>query len=363
MDERLMNMKKCIGAPIPDWDWAHRLSTKQPVGPEVKDLGTIFSINSTFMDVIDPAFLDKQWVILAVLVAFMAMGIGPYVYWLTNIRYPDAGGVIGNIFSIFVSFVFGSIAWRLGRGLFFGLLYRPIRFHRASRMLYSIRSRRFFAKRGEGDVVWDAPWSDDTIFCLHREVSPYGTVFHIRHYTVDDQGNVTRVFSIGREWTSSQARLALAQWNYWCQYMNDGPRNLPKPMLFHTQHETPRESFLFALYNFGMNVALFMRLLTLPMVLLFAAMRMLANVTCRAPVWPEAIARISVVAPDDLYAEPRASTPVGWAATVLAQQRGDYPDDDHARVPNWASEPDGLKFAAAWLKDPATAATAQRDAT
>ncbi|MCF1367982.1 hypothetical protein LH704_15060 [Burkholderia cenocepacia] len=363
MDERLMNMKKCIGAPIPEWDRAHRLSISQPVGPEIKDLGTIFSINSTFMDVIDPALLDKQWVILAVLIAFLATGIGPYVYWLTFIRYPGNGGVFEIAISIFAILLFGSIVWRLGRGLFFGLLYRPIRFHRATRTLYSIRARRFFSKPGEGDVVWKTAWNDDAIFCLHQEVTPYGTVFHIRHYTVDDQDNVTRVFSIGREWTSSQARLALAQWNYWCMYMNNGPHSLPKPMLFHTKHETPRESFLYALYNFGMNVPLVMRLIAMPAVLSFTIMRMLANVTCRAPVWPEAIARISVVAPDDLYAEPRASTPVGWAETVLAQQRGDYPDDDHARVPNWTSEPDGLKYAAAWLKDPATAARLQRDAT
>ncbi|WP_244104786.1 DUF6708 domain-containing protein [Burkholderia sp. Bp9031] len=358
-----MNMKKCIGVPIPEWDLAHRLTINQPVGPEIKDLGTIFSVNSTYMDVIDPALLDRQWVIFAVFIAFLAMGTGPYIYWMTFIRYPDVGGVFEIAISVFAVVLFGSIVWRLAPGLFFGLLYRPIRFNRATRMLYSIRSRRFFAKPGEGDVVWEAPWTDDAIFCLHQEVTPYGTVFHIRHYTVDDQGNVTRVFSIGREWTSSQTRLALAQWNYWCRYMNDGPRDLPKPMLFHTQHETPRESFLFALYNFGMNAPLFMRLLAMPAVLTFTVMRMMANVTCRAPVWPEAIVRLSTVAPDDPYIEPRASTPVGWAATVLAQQRGDYPDDDHARVSNWAGEQDGLKYAAAWLENPAMAFVAQRDAS
>ncbi len=357
-------MKKCVGAPIPEWDQAHRLSISQPAGPEIKDLGTVFTINSTFMDVIDPGFLDKQWVIMAVLIAFLAMGIGPYVYVLTHSNPAPAFWMfIFNGLTTLPVILFGSIVWNLGRGLFFGLLYRPIRFHRASRTLYSMRARRFFAKSGEGDVVWEAPWNDDAIFCLHQEVTPFGTVFHIRHYTVDDRGNVTRVFSIGREWTSSQARLALAQWNYWCMYMNNGPHGLPKPMLFHTQHETPRESFLFSLYNFGMNSPLFMRLIAMPAVLTFTVMRMMANATCRAPVWPDAIARISVVSPDDPYAEPRANTPVGWAATVLAQQRGDYPDDDHARVANWANEPDGLKYAAAWLKDPPTAAAAQRDST
>lgn len=344
-------MQKCIGSPIPEWDRAHRLRINQPAGPEIKDLGTVFSINSTFMDVIDPSFLDRQWVIMAVFIAFLAAGIGPYIYWLTFIRYPG-GGIFEIILSIFASFLFGSIVWNLGRGLFFGLCDRPIRFHRATRKLYAVRNRRFFAKPGEGDVVWEAPWTDDSIFCLHREESPYGTVFHIRHYTVDEQGNVTRVFSIGREWTGSQIRLALAQWNYWCLYMNDGPRDLPKPMLFHTRRETPRESFLFSLYGFGMNVSLFMRLLAMPAILTFTVMRMMANVTCRAPIWPDAIKNLSAVAQDDPYAEPRAGTPVGWGDTVLAQQRGEYLNDAHALVSDWAGEPDGRKHAAAWLENP-----------
>lgn len=111
-------------------------------------------------------------------------------------------------------------------------------------------------------------------------------VFHIRHYTVDDHGNVTRVFSIGREWTGKrQVEMALAQWNCWCMYMNGGPNGLPKPMLFHTQRETPRESFLFSLYGFGMRAPVFVRLLMMPLTLVFTVMRIVANATCRDPVW------------------------------------------------------------------------------
>jgi len=356
MDERVM--KNCVGAAVPEWDLAHRLMIAKPAGPEIKDFGANFCINSSFMDAIEPSFLEKQWPITGVVVAFMGAAIGPYMYWITNIRYPDAGGTLGNIFSALISFVFGTIVWKLGRGLFFGLRHQPIRFHRGTRKLYAIRARRFFAKPGEGDVVWEAPWTEESIFCLHREVTPFETVFHIRHYTVDDEGKVTRVFSIGREWKGeSEIRLALAQWNYWCKYMNDGPRDLPKPMLFHTQHETPRESFLFSLYSFGMSAPVFMRLLAMPAVLQFTLVRMLANATCRDPVWPEAIANISSVQSDDPYAEPRAGTPVGWAQTVMAQRRGEYPEDSNARVEGWTGEPDGRQHAAAWLERPTACPT------
>ncbi|WP_256979677.1 DUF6708 domain-containing protein [Burkholderia sp. AU16741] len=345
-------MKKCTGRPVPDWDLAHRLPINRSVGPGVQDFGSTFSVNSTYMDVIEPSFLEKQWFVTGVLLAFLCIGIGPYVYVLTHAN-GESGDFIMNCLALAAVALFGSIVWKLGRGLFFGLRHRPIRFHREARKLFAIRARRFFAKPGEGDVVWEVPWTDDSIFCLHREDTSFGTIFHIRHYTVDDDGNVTHVFSIGREWTGKpQVEMALAQWNYWCAYMNDGPNGLPKPMLFHTQHETPRESFLFSLYSFGMRAPVFIRLLLMPLILVFTVMRILANATCREPVWPAAIEQISVIAPDDLYAEPRSGTPVGWGDTVLAQQRGEYPNDPKARVEDWVGEPDGGTYAAAWLENP-----------
>ena len=353
MDERLM--KKCVGAPVPEWDMAHRLHINKPAGPELKDFGTIFGVNSTFMDVIEPSLLNKQWLITGVVIAFAFALYGPYLYSYTHAGDEPAFILIAaDLFALFFAIVFGGMAWRLGSGVFFDLRYRQIRFHREMRKLYVVRGRRFFAKLGEGDVIWEAPWADESVFCLHREVTPYGTVFHIRHYTVDDRGNVTRVFSIGREWTAGQIRLALAQWNYWCKYMNDGPEGLPLPMLFQTRNETPRESFLFSLYDFGMNAPLFMRLLAMPAVLSFTVMRMLANATCRNPIWPAAIEEISRVASDDPYAQPRAGTPVGWAETVSAQRRGEYPDDPNARVEGWTGEQDGRRHALAWLDNPTT---------
>jgi hypothetical protein len=304
------------------------------------------------MDVIEPSFLEKQWFITGVVLAFMSMGLGPYIYAFTHAD-GSSGDFIMNCLAIAAVAIFGQLVWKVGRGLFFGLRHRPIRFHRQSRRLYAIRSRRFFAKPGEGDVVWEAPWTEESIFCLHREITSWDTVFHIRHYTVDDDGNVTRVFSIGREWTGkAQVEMALAQWNYWCAYMNDGPSGLPKPMLFHTQHETPRESFLFSMYSFGMRAPVLVRLLMMPMILVFTVMRIAANATCRDPVWPDAIERISSVERDDPYAEPRKGTPVGWAETILAQQRGEYPNDPKARVAGWTGQSDGRQHAITWLDKP-----------
>ncbi|WP_186139241.1 DUF6708 domain-containing protein [Burkholderia gladioli] len=352
MDERVM--KKCVGKPVPEWDLAHRLSINRFVGPDAQDFGSTFCINSVYMDVIEPSFLEKQWFITGIMVAILGIGIGPYIYLMTHADpAPPFWMFVFNCVAAVPVMLFGAIVWKLGRDLFFGLRYRPIRFHRDSRKLFSIRTRRFSLKPGDGDIVWEAPWTEDSIFCLHRENTSWGTIFHIRHYTVDEHGNVTRVFSIGREWTGRrQVEMALAQWNYWCMYMNAGPNGLPKPMLFHTQHETLRESFLFSLYSFGMRAPVVIRLLMMPLILVFTVMRVFANMTCRNPVWPGQIEKISVVAPDDPYAEPRAGTPVGWGDTVLAQQRGEYPNDPKTKAEGWVGEPDGRANAASWLDNP-----------
>ena len=89
--------------------------------------------------------------------------------------------------------------------------------------------------------------------------------------------------------------MLLGQWNYWCKYMSEGPRDLPKPLLFNAENETPRESFLYALYGTVPNVAAIIRLIVLPVIALFGAMRGIANVTCRNPIWPDAIEKISVI--------------------------------------------------------------------
>ncbi|NIF90635.1 DUF6708 domain-containing protein [Burkholderia sp. Cy-637] len=354
MDERVL--RNCVGRPVPEWDLAHRLSITRFVGPNVQDFGSTFGLNSTFMDVIEPSFLEKQWFVTGIMVATLGIGIGPYIYVMTHSNPAPAFWmfVFDCLAAIFVM-LFGTLVWKLGRGLFFGLRYRPIRFHREARKLFSIRARRFSLKPGDGDVVWEAPWTEDSIFCLHRENTSWGTIFHIRHYTVDEHGNVTRVFSIGREWTGNrQVEMALAQWNYWRMYMSDGPDGLPKPMLFHTQHETLRESFLFSLYSFGMRAPVVIRLLMMPLILVFTVMRAFANATCRNPVWPAEIEKISAVASDDLYAEPRADTPVGWGDTILAQQRGEYPNDPKTKAEGWVGESDGRTNAATWLENPRT---------
>ncbi|HZG20312.1 MAG TPA: DUF6708 domain-containing protein [Herbaspirillum sp.] len=176
--------------------------------------------------------------------------------------------------------------------------------------------------------------------------------YHIRHYEVDEAGNVIRAFSIGRKWVSKEnIQDLLAQWNYWCSYMNHGPAELPKPPLFFKEHENALESFLFCLYDIGTRAPVAYRIALMPHILIMTGYRLMALWTCRDPVWPQAVKDVSLIEPDDPYDEPRGNTPIGWGDTVLATQRGDYPDDPKMEIKDWKGEADPALNALLWAKD------------
>lgn len=354
MDERIFSYK--AGQPIPEWDLRHRLPIRRPVGPECKDTGTIFRINSTYMDVTDQPYMSKQMLAGGVLVACVALvGVLRFaVLVLTDVS--RAGFSLVDIFMLLVLFCaisgFAYVVFRFGRDEFFSLKRRPIRFNRKEQTIYTIRRRRFFAKQGEGDVTWEVPWNAQSIFCIHRSDKASDDAYHIRHYTIDEQGNVVRAFAIGRQWEGRKnVQSLLSQWNYWCEYMNQGPADLPKPVLFFSEHEDTRESLLFCMYEMGFDASTIFRLIMMPFILLYTSHRLMAQWTCRDPVWPNAVEVVSVVALGDAYDEPRAATPVGWAATAIARAQGEWPFDPKRKVANWHGEQDPAKNARLWTEN------------
>ncbi len=254
---------------------------------------------------------------------------------------------------LFISIAgFSYAAYRSGRDEFFALKRRPIRFNRKEQKIYTIRRRRFFAKPDEGDVTWEVPWNAESIFCIHKGVGALDEPYHIRHYTVDADGNVLRAFAIGREWNGKEnLQGLLSQWNYWCEYMNHGPADLPLPALFFSERESVRESFLFCMYEMGFTASSLFRIIAMPFILLYTGMRLSGLSTCRDPVWPAAVEAVSAIAPDDAYEQPRGDTPVGWGETALARNRYDYPFDPKRETHHWRGEPDAAYNASLWAQD------------
>ena len=143
----------------------------------------------------------------------------------------------------------------------------------------------------------------------------------------------------------------LSQWNYWCWYMNLGPADLPKPLLFFKESESMLESFLFCMYEFGMRATAAYRISMMPFILLMTSHRLMALWTCRDPVWPEAVINSSVIDPEDPFDEPRGNTPVGWAETAHALDRHEYPEGAKCEMKDWCGEKDPAMNALLWAED------------
>ncbi|EIJ45792.1 hypothetical protein GWL_28200 [Herbaspirillum sp. GW103] len=353
MDERSFPCK--VGRPIPEWDFRHRLPIDTAVSSDCKDTAAIFRINSTYMDVTDQPYQYRQWqaggvfivtffsallmatLIKIILIPVSTIGVGVVAVYCTLI-----GSMIGMAY----------MAFNYGRDEYFALNRRPIRFNHKEKKIYAIRHRSFFGNPGQGDITWEVPWDENAIFCIHRGVVHQRNVYHIRYYEVDQNNNVTRAFAIGREWEEDESlEDLLSQWNYWCWYMNHGPAELPKPLLFFKEKENILESFLFCLYGFGMRASAAYRISMMPFVLLMTSHRLMALWTCRDPIWPDAVAKVSVIEPDDPFDQPSGNTPVGWAETVHAIDRGEYPDGDKREMKNWSGEKNPALNALLWAKD------------
>ncbi|MDF6762874.1 hypothetical protein NLQ69_25705, partial [Escherichia coli] len=110
--------------------------------------------------------------------------------------------------------------------------------NRKTRRIYAIRTK-------DPDGVWEVPWSNDEFFCIGKRkvggLKRAYDMYDVRHYTLDEQGNVVRAFVLGQMvFTLEQAQL---QWEYFRRYMQDGPANLPEPYRFWAPRETFAEGY------------------------------------------------------------------------------------------------------------------------
>jgi hypothetical protein len=350
MDERTFFFEK--GQPIPSWDFRHRLPIISPVGPDCKDTWATFKINSIYMDITDQTYLIRQWQAFGILIAIMGMGIGFWTFYLTRILYSGRGNLFFDLMALFIIFIFGYRAFKYGRDEFFSLKRRPIRLHRKLKKIYSIRRRKFFQKPGEGDTIKEISWNENAIFCIHKGRTNSGYTYHIRYYEIDKDNNVTFAFALGREWVGKESiEDLLSQWNFWCTYMRQGPEHIPKPALYFSENETPLESFLMCMYDFGGTASAAARIIVMPFILMNTVFRLLSLSTCRDPIWPASVEQVSIIDEDDPYEQPRGDTPIGWGPTTLARGRGEYPIDPKKIMSEWRGQKNPKENAALWARD------------
>lgn len=336
MDERLKGYK--IGRPIPEQDMARRLDIDRHVAPTVMDFATIYRINATFMDVTDQPYLRRHIVALVSIIAFSGFILGLYIWLLPGLLdrpLIESARASLRLIGFACIVVFAPLAIWCGKGELFALSRRPIRFNRRLRKIYAVRRRRFFGASKNGDVVWEIPWSAETVFCLCSRRDGWGDYYHIVCYQIDADRNVMRAFAIGRRWESHELNSLLGQWNYWCAYMNQGPDKLPKPMLYLAEKEGWIDSFFICMYTFGFSLSAVTRLITMPLILPLYICRRLSLATCRQPIWPGELNQLNETSIAE-FNEPQGVTPVGWKSTIDARLRGEWPSNPYIEVANWS---------------------------
>ncbi|MCL6487020.1 MAG: hypothetical protein I4O49_23095, partial [Janthinobacterium lividum] len=233
-DERLPQSiyAKQKGKPLGEWEMQHRLRIDRPVLETVEEMGNVYRIDSTCLEIIDDAQDQIQIMGLGSVICIAATAFslgwcgmwvaGPFVdspqtmaqdgYWFWTIL-----GVV--TFVAFTAF-FSTVGYDILRRNLFTLKRRPIRLNRKTRRIYAIRTK-------DPGGIWEVPWSNDEFFCIGKRkvggLKRAYDMYDVRHYTLDEQGNVVRAFVLGQMvFTLEQAQL---QWEYFRRYMQDGPAN------------------------------------------------------------------------------------------------------------------------------------------
>ncbi|KHL07462.1 UNVERIFIED_CONTAM: hypothetical protein LK11_62770 [Mumia flava] len=323
-DERLPQSiyAKQKGKPLGEWEMQHRLRIDRPVLETVEEMGNVYRIDSTCLEIIDDAQDQIQIMGLGSVICIAATAFslgwcgmwvaGPFVdspqtmaqdgYWFWTIL-----GVV--TFVAFTAF-FSTVGYDILRRNLFTLKRRPIRLNRKTRRIYAIRTK-------DPDGIWEVPWSNDEFFCIgKRKVSGFKRaydMYDVRHYTLDEHGNVVRAFVLGQMvFTVEQAQL---QWEYFRRYMQDGPANLPEPYRFWAPRETFAEGYRICWGpRFTDLFFASMRYVMLPFTLLEATCRWLTLITCSDPGWPAEIEAACKPEPNDPYARPYADDFIGFSS-------------------------------------------------
>ncbi|QBI03252.1 DUF6708 domain-containing protein [Pseudoduganella albidiflava] len=354
MDDRIFSAK--IGAPVPDWDLEHRLSTIDWVGPDCQDGATTYRINSTFIEATEQCHMVRHWYAGGIIIAFVMMLAAAFTFCAMVVVSINRGFPLADRVGLLLplTLVVGLLYClsRYGKEEFFARTRYPIRFNRKSKRLYAlIREEGGRSRALSEDKVEEIEWDERSIFCIHRE---YDGVYHywIRYYKLDEFGNVQKAVAIGRDWDGVDGlQELLSQWNYWCWFMNRGPEGLPCPGIFLPEKENVFEAFLCCMYGMAFRLRPALRVVGFPMFATLACFRIISMWTCSPPRWPSDVLDSCLVQAGDPFDEPKSFTPVGWHKTILAIENKTYPELQCVKIDDWKGEPDGRKNAILWAED------------
>jgi hypothetical protein len=184
----------------------------------------------------------------------------------------------------------------------FNYTRKPIRFNRADRMIYAFRHN------GPGGVL-SIPWDSAFLYVERRPKAGLGGTAPrvVRCLVLNDKGLVVDTFSIGKyvdlafDENSPAGKQVMGElyqdFEYYRRFMEEGPSSVPPVAEFLTTEVSFRNALKLQfdgasdLMNSGNPVMwLVMVVATIP-TFIQAVVYYISQLTCREPVWPEAVER------------------------------------------------------------------------
>jgi hypothetical protein len=154
--------------------------------------------------------------------------------------------------------------------------------------------------RKDGTVA-SAPW-ERAFFTAYRGTPPHNTVWGLECLILAEDGMTVKDVFFFNYQESIQGILNF--WEYLRRYMEEGPEQVADKVSYYipisADGENPLYGFCRMLLNFNGSVA--MQILASPLLLVFAAGRVISMITGTLPKWPQEIEDACAVDPDDPWA-------------------------------------------------------------
>ncbi|MXN76402.1 hypothetical protein GR157_16850 [Burkholderia sp. 4701] len=279
--------------------------------------GMAIRLNSTYLEVVDGNYQGRGAMSTIGIFTVSIGMIGLLTIFNTNIlnkihennHAPTLGSleITSTIYPsiLFLSMIYFSIFINIKIGEWFKYTHYPIRLNRQNRMVYVFR--------GDGTTL-EASW-DNVYFTLHVVKKIAGVTWYgISGLTLKDAKTVEEQFMFG--FSSSDQSDCLRHWEFIRCYMEEGPRaasnsdGLPPYLPIADKKETPVQGWIELQTKAGDSDVL--QFLMKPVFALFFIGRLVANATCKVPLWPADVEAACRIAPDDPYVCDSRLNPPGY---------------------------------------------------
>lgn len=299
-----------LNRPVTEKETSSQLDVSKPLAEEPKSSGSIFNATDSFLEVCEGLHREKGWGFLAFSTGgIAALCMSAVLVWLL-VDMPPAIREKGQedifswglgLFIVLFLCVF-AVTVRLLLVDCFNYTRKPVRFNRLNRTIYAFRHN------GPGGVL-SVPWDNAFLYVERKPKAGLGGTAPrvVRCLVLNDKGLVVDTFSIGKRVVlafdeSSPAGQQVMEelyqdFEYYRRFMEEGPSSVPPVAALLSTEVSFRNSLRMQfedvpdILNSGHPLLWLLLAVTALPSLIQAIVHYVAQLTCREPVWPEAVER------------------------------------------------------------------------